>query len=72
MRFFKFMAGFSVGLALGWALTVLLVPQSGLEVRRRLREHWIRTLEEARTAAEETRRRAYIRLAELKASEGRG
>lgn len=71
MGFFRFIAGFGIGLALGWALTVLLVPQSGHEVRRRLHEHWMKTLEEARSAAEETRRQAYIRLAELKASEGR-
>ncbi|MGC8877913.1 MAG: hypothetical protein ACP5R2_01655 [Anaerolineae bacterium] len=71
MRFFRLMAGFSIGLALGWTLAVLLVPQSGREVRRRLQERWMRTLEEARSAAEETRRQAYIRLAELKASESR-
>lgn len=71
MRFSRFIAGFSIGLALGWALAVLFVPQSGREVRRHLQERWMRTLEEARNAAEETRRQAYIRLAELKAPESR-
>ncbi|PWH20910.1 MAG: hypothetical protein DDG58_00455 [Ardenticatenia bacterium] len=71
MRFFRFVAGFSIGLALGWAMAVLFAPQSGRDVRRRLQERWMRTLEEARSAAEETRQQAYIRLAELRASESR-
>ncbi len=71
MRIVKFMVGFVIGLALGWGLAVLFMPQSGREVRRRLQQRWERTLEEARSAAEETRRQAYIRLAELKGPEDR-
>jgi gas vesicle protein len=67
IRFFRFLAGFAMGLVLGSALVSLSAPQSGTETRQRLHIHLQRVLEDAREAAEQTRTEAHSRLAELKA-----
>jgi gas vesicle protein len=67
MRLFNFLAGFTVGIALGGVIAALLAPQSGPETRERLRGRIGMVMEEARRAAETTRADAHARLADLKA-----
>lgn len=66
-RFFNFLAGFLMGLAIGGTLAALFAPQSGGETLDNVRGRVRQILDDARQAADETRDEAQIRLAELKA-----
>jgi gas vesicle protein len=66
-RFINFLAGFLTGLAVGGVIAALFAPQSGGETLDALRGRAERIMDDARQAAEATRRDAQIRLAELKA-----
>ena len=66
MRLMRFLSGFVVGMSLGAAIMMLLAPESGAEIRERLRGQIEVILEEGRRAADQTRADAYARLSELK------
>ena len=66
-RFFNFLAGFLMGLAIGGVLAALFAPQSGGETLDNVRGHVQKIMGDARQAADATRSEAQIRLAELKA-----
>ena len=65
-RVMNFLAGFMIGIALGGAAAALMVPDSGSEMRERVRMRIRQALEEGNRAAEAARADAYSRLAELK------
>jgi len=66
-RFINFLAGFLTGLAVGGVIAALFAPQSGGDTLETLRGRVQQIMDDARQAAETTRRDAEIRLAELKA-----
>lgn len=65
-RLIRFLTGFIIGMSLGAAIGLLLVPQSGSETLTLVRGRVNEILEEGRQAAEETRADAHARLAGLK------
>jgi gas vesicle protein len=70
MRLMRFLSGFIVGMSLGAAIVMLFAPESGAEIRERLRGQVEVILEEGRRAADQTRTDAQARLSELKAGTG--
>jgi gas vesicle protein len=65
-RVMNFLAGFTIGVALGGAAAALVIPDSGGETRERLHLRIRQILEDANRAAEAARAEAHTRLAELK------
>ncbi len=66
MKLFRFSAGFLLGAAVGLGVALLLVPRSGDETRRLIRERVELVLEEGRRAAEERRRELTAQFESLK------
>lgn len=63
----RFLAGFLVGLAMGFAAVLLTTPQSGQDLQVKARSRFDEIVAEGRRAAESRRAELESRLADLKA-----
>jgi gas vesicle protein len=66
LRVINFIAGLLTGVAIGYALTLLLVPRSGEETRFLIRQRLRSILEEGQRAADTRRRELQERLESLR------
>ena len=62
----RFLAGFLIGLALGFVVVVLTTPQSGQDLQQQARSRFEEVMTEGRKAAANRRAELETRLANLK------
>ncbi len=65
-KLFNFMLGLSLGMAAGFAVAMLLTPESGEGTRRLIQERKEHIIQEAKRARAEREAELYAQLEELK------
>jgi gas vesicle protein len=65
-KLFNFVLGLSLGMATGFAVAMLLAPESGDETRRLIQERKEHIIQEAKRARAEREAELYAQLEELK------
>lgn len=69
IRWLAFLRGWSLGIALGAGLALLLAPKRGEELRAALRQGWQQLWQEVRRAAQEEQTRLEAELRRLQGLE---